>query len=124
MNDHHAITWFEIPAADLARAGAFYEHVLGTPLRREDGFGEPMLILPYAEPGVGGCLRADAAHAGAAGPVIYLRLRDDLDAALARAQAAGARLLKPRTDLPDGMGAFAQIADSEGNRIGLHHVPA
>jgi predicted enzyme related to lactoylglutathione lyase len=25
----------------------------------------------------------------------------------------------PRTELPDGIGFFAQIRDSEGNRVGL-----
>jgi hypothetical protein len=26
----------------------------------------------------------------------------------------------PKVQLPDGMGCFAHIADTEGNRVGLH----
>jgi hypothetical protein len=29
-------------------------------------------------------------------------------------------LVVPRSELPEGMGAFAQIEVSEGNRVGLH----
>ena len=32
---HPAINWFEIPVTDIDRAQAFYEAVLGQPLRRE-----------------------------------------------------------------------------------------
>ena len=32
----------------------------------------------------------------------------------------GGAVLAPKTALPAGMGHFAQIADSEGNYIGLH----
>ena len=31
----NAITWFEIPTTQLDRAQAFYEAVLGRPMRRE-----------------------------------------------------------------------------------------
>ena len=43
-----------------------------------------------------------------------------LDAAVERAVAAGGRVATPRVELPQGMGCFAQIIDSEGNRVGLH----
>ena len=29
-------------------------------------------------------------------------------------------MLVPRVELPEGMGVFAHILDTEGNRIGLH----
>jgi predicted enzyme related to lactoylglutathione lyase len=34
--------------------------------------------------------------------------------------AAGGRISTPRVDLPEGMGSFVHLIDSEGNRIGLH----
>ncbi len=120
MHQHDALTWFEIPVTDLARAARFYEAVLQQPLQRETRFGPPMAIFPYQPPGVGGCLREDAAAVQpAAGPIVFLKV-DELDAALVRAAEAGGRLLRARTELPDGMGAFAHIEDSEGNRVGLH----
>src|ERR1700757_2306393 len=41
-------------------------------------------------------------------------------AELPRVPKAGGEVLLPRTALPDGMGYFAQIRDTEGNRVGLH----
>lgn len=116
-----AITWFEIPVADLDRAQAFYEAVLAAPLRREAMGPQTLAVLPYAEPATGGALLhgPDAPPPGA-GTLVYLNVAPSLDAAVARAVAAGGRVLVPRVDLPDGMGAFVHIADSEGNRVGLH----
>lgn len=82
---HNALDWFEIPLQDLDRAQAFYEALLGTPLRREALGPRTLAVLPYAEGTVG-----------------------------------GAEVVQPRVDLPDGMGAFVHVLDSEGNRIGLH----
>ncbi len=119
--DPSAIHWFEIPVADMDRAQAFYEAMLGRPLRREPMGPQMLAVLPYAEPGVGGALLASpTARPGADGPIVYLSAEPSLDAAVQRALAAGAVLLTPRVDLPDGMGAFVHLRDSEGNRVGLH----
>jgi len=42
------------------------------------------------------------------------------DTVLARVASLGGKLLTPKTALPPGMGFFAHIEDSEGNRVGLH----
>ena len=117
-----AINWFEIPVADIDRAQAFYEAVLGQALRREAMGPQTLAVLPYAEPAIGGALIAGA-HIplpSASGTVVYLNVNPDLQAAVDRALAAGAQLLTPRVDLPDGMGSFVHVLDVEGNRIGLH----
>lgn len=119
-----ALNWFEIPVRDLDRAQAFYEQVIGRPMRREAaGPDTTLAVFDYAPgSGTGGCL-----YAGAHGPapsldgaLVYLNAEPSLDAAAARALAAGGRIATPRVDLPDGMGAFVHIVDSEGNRVGLH----
>ena len=117
-----AINWFEIPVADIDRAQAFYEAVLGQALRREAMGPQTLAVLPYAEPAVGGALIAGAhiPPPSASGTVVYLNVNPDLQAAVGRALAAGAQLLTPRVDLPDGMGSFVHVLDVEGNRIGLH----
>ena len=118
---HPAINWFEIPVADLDRAQAFYQALLQAPLRREPAGPQTLAVLPYAKPAIGGALLAGpSAQPGPGGTLVYLNVGPTLDAALARALAAGATLLQPRVDLPDGRGAFVQVRDSEGNRIGLH----
>ena len=119
-----AINWFEIPARDLDRAQRFYETLFNRPLRREAMGPETTLaVFPYnQEGGVGGCLLAgtNAPKPSSEGTVVYLNAEPSLNVVLARLPEAGGKLLLPRVDLPDGMGAFAHIEDSEGNRVGLH----
>lgn len=119
----NAVNWFEIPVTDLDRAQRFYEAVFDISLHREQAGPATMLaVFPYEKPGVGGCLFATAngTQPSQHGAVLYLNAEPSLDAALARAEAAGGRVIQPRTELPEGMGCFAHIADSEGNRVGLH----
>lgn len=117
---HNAISWFEIPARDLSRAGQFYNRVLGKPLLLQRFGPDDLLVFRYEKPGVGGCvLRHDSVEPSPQGVIIYLVV-ETLDAALQRAQEAGGTVATPRTELPEGMGYYAHIIDSEGNRIGLH----
>ena len=117
----NAIHWFEIPARDLDRAQRFYEALLGVRLQREAmGPQATLAIFPYEQPGAGGCLmQAPGLEPAAAGTLAYLGV-PELDAVLARLDAAGGKLLTPKVTLPDGMGVFAHVQDSEGNRVGLH----
>jgi len=119
----HAANWFEIPANDLARAQRFYEAVLQRTLKRESMGPElTMAIFPYAQGGgAGGALVAGTPQQPSLqGTLVYLDAEPSLDAAVARVAAAGGQLLLPRVELPDGMGAFVHIQDTEGNRVGLH----
>ncbi|MBF0353897.1 MAG: VOC family protein [Alphaproteobacteria bacterium] len=119
-----ASTWFELPVTDLNRAVSFYEAVLGVSLKVEDcpSSGHKLAVFPYQCPeGNSGCLMPGMAVApSTSGATIYLHVKDDLDAALQRAHDKGAKLLVETTALPAPMGRYAVIADSEGNRIGLH----
>ncbi len=119
---HAAINWFEIPVTNMPRAQAFYEALLGAPLRLEPMGPQTLAVLPYTEPGVGGALIAGehVPAPSANGTLVYLNVNPLLDAAVARALGAGGQVLTPRVDLPDGMGSFVHVLDVEGNRIGLH----
>ena len=119
----HAIDWFEIPVRDMHRAQKFYEAVLSTSLRREAmGPHKTLAVFSYADSGIGGCLMAGEGVADPSrdGTLIYLNAEPSLDAALARVEAAGGRITTPKVHLPGDMGCFAHVADTEGNRIGLH----
>jgi uncharacterized protein len=107
---HNAITWFEIPVLELDRAQRFYEAVLERPMKREAMGAEQMALFA-----------ADAAGVqGSSGTRVYLDAAPSLDAALARVPRAGGRVVTPKVALPEGMGWFAHIADTEGNVVGLH----
>lgn len=120
----NAINWFEIPAAKLERAVKFYEQILATRLPIDESFpGVRMAMLPYAEPGVGGCLiEFEQARPHADGVRIYLNAGDDLQPILDRVAAAGGQIIMPKTFLRDDIGYIGMFSDSEGNIIGLHSM--
>lgn len=116
------ISWFEIPVQKLDRAQKFYETVLATTLRREAMGPMTMAMFGDTDAVVGGCLLAGEGTPEPAthGTLVYLNAAPSLDAALARVEAAGGRITTPKVALPDGMGFFAHMTDTEGNRVGLH----
>lgn len=120
----NAITWFEIGTANLAKATAFYEAVLGHPMRLENMGPSESAVFAYDEAadGQGGALMCGptAPKPGALGTLIYLDASPLLDAALARVVKVGGQIATPRQALPPGMGFFAHIIDLDGNRVGLH----
>lgn len=50
-------------------------------------------------------------------PAIYVGV-ESIDVALKKVQSAGGKVVTPKTPIP-GMGAYARIADTEGNVVGL-----
>jgi predicted enzyme related to lactoylglutathione lyase len=117
----HAAVWVEIPANDLDRATRFYETILATTLRRAQIGPSELAILPYGESGAGGAIvKSDGAVPSATGTIVFLNCDQGLDAVLARVEPAGGALDGTIVALPDAMGRYARIRDSEGNCVGLH----
>ena len=119
----NAIDWFEIPVRNMDRAAAFYEALLGTTIRRETIGPNALGVFTYdVEQGVGGCLLAgdNVPAPSLDGSLVYLNAGPSLDVVVARVEAAGGRVLVPKVTLPGDMGCFVHIADTEGNRVGLH----
>ena len=112
--------WFEIPTHDLDRAQAFYENALGVQLTRQAFGGGEMAIFPGGgKPNSSGALVRNAqCEPSIQGSTVYLSLVD-IRPALERIAHLGGDVFVPCTELPDGIGYFAQIRDSEGNRVGL-----
>lgn len=121
MKTDNALTWFEIPVTDMIRASRFYTNVLGKELETQTFGPHELMVFPYQQPGVGGCLMSyKALQPGAQGAVVYLPVADDLDSALTRVTQAGGQITLGRTELPGDMGCYAHVIDTEGNRVGLH----
>lgn len=120
-----AITWFEIPATDMARAKAFYETICDIRLEPMDaGPGMDMAGFPAdsRQGEIGGAVVCgEGAVPSATGTAVYLNANPDLQVALDRVEAAGGKILMPKTAIDmEGAGNFAMIADTEGNTVGLH----
>ena len=117
----NALNWFEIPVINISRAKQFYGKITDTTFRDESIAGNELAVFAYEQPGVGGCLVKGSAYVpGNHGAVVYLAIKDDLNAALERVKASGGMIATGNTRLPGDMGCYAHIIDTEGNRVGLH----
>jgi len=118
---HFTVSHFEIPAADLDRAAAFYRRAFGWEAEPLAWAGGPYLRLrsPLAPaPAIRGGLVPRAVSV-AAQPLVVLHLHGGtLEEALAEVEAAGGRRELAPTAI-GGFGRFACCRDSEGNLLGL-----
>ena len=123
----NAISWFEIPTTDLSRAQKFYEAIYQIKLNPLDMDNIKMRMFPIDDyMGVGGALvDSGGFHKPSAtdGPLIYLNGNPDLQLILDRVEAAGGKIVVPKTLISPEYGSMAVIIDTEGNRIGFHSIP-
>ena len=124
----HAISWFEIPSSDLDRATRFYETIFKVQLFPLDIAQIKMRMFPVDDPatGIGGAVvyaegfyHPSESH----GPLVYLNANPDVQNILDRVEAAGGKILVPKTEISPDYGYMGIFVDTEGNRIGLHSVP-
>jgi hypothetical protein len=121
----HAISWFEIPAANFERAKAFYEKVFATKLFVPDP-KQMMAMFPsdWQKGEVGGAVaQRPNFEPSNKGVLVFLNGGDDLAVPLGRVQAAGGKVILPKTkiDMADA-GYMAIFVDVEGNTVGLHSM--
>jgi uncharacterized protein len=124
----NAISWFEIPATDLDRATKFYETIFGVSLIPMDMPGMQMRMFPLEDMmGVGGAIvDSGGFHKPSAseGVLIYLNGNPDVQLVLDKIEAAGGKIVVPKTEISPEYGYMAVFQDTEDNRIGLHSAPA
>ena len=111
------LSWFEIPATDLARATAFYEAVFGITTTPEDiGDGNPKSLFPG---GVGSIAYGPDWTPSANGIVVYFSGGDNLQHVLDRVEPAGGTIVEPKQTVDATSGYWGRFRDTEGNVIGL-----
>ena len=125
----NAISWFEIPTTDIDRAQNFYERIFNIKMNFLGFKNIKMSMFPIDNPmeGIGGALvQTDGFHKPSAtdGPLIYLDGNPDLQIILDRVEAAGGKILSPKTVISEDYGDMAVFLDTEENRIALHNIPA
>lgn len=124
----HAISWFEIPSTDIERATKFYETIFEIKLNPLDMPNIKMRMFPLDNPmdGVGGAVvDTGGFHKPSLtdGPLIYLNGNPDVQKILDKVEAAGGKIMVPKTEISPEYGYMAVFMDTEGNRIALHSVP-
>jgi uncharacterized protein len=124
----NAISWFEIPAIDLNRAQKFYEAIFDIQMIPLDTANFEMRMFPIEDMmnGIGGAImKAEGFYKPSAtdGALVYLNANPDVQIVLDKIEAAGGKIVVPKTQISPEYGYMAIFTDTEGNRIGLHSIP-
>jgi hypothetical protein len=117
------VTWFELYVADMPRARAFYETVLGVKLEPLPVEGMEYWSFPMEDGryGAGGALaKMDGISPGGGGTLVYFSC-EDCAVEEGRVVPAGGKVLRPKFSIGD-FGFISLVIDSEGNPIGLHSM--
>ena len=125
---NHAISWFEIPSAEIDRAAKFYETIFGIQLIPMNVAQISMRMFPIDDPmtSVGGAVvHAEGFYKPSKkkGPLIYLNANPDVQKVLDKVEEAGGKIIVPKTQISPEIGYMAVFIDTEGNRIALHSIP-
>lgn len=120
----HSINWFEIPVTNFARAKKFYEALYGAEIMEMPFPNGKYGMLPsdMQNGGVGGgIVQGDGFVPSEKGTLVYLNGGDDLSIPLSKVEAAGGKIILPKTSIePNGF--MAHFIDTEGNRVALHSM--
>jgi predicted enzyme related to lactoylglutathione lyase len=111
----HRIVHWELMGADGAAQKAFYSQIFGWNLEGVEGFGHYYMVS-NEEAGVGGAVGQGNEHMPNY-QAMYVEV-PDIDAHLAKIEAAGGKTAVPRTVVPDTV-VFALFSDPAGNLVGL-----
>jgi predicted enzyme related to lactoylglutathione lyase len=128
MTFKNAISWFEIPAIDLNRAQTFYETIFNIQMIPLDTQNFQMRMFPIEDMmnGIGGAIsKAEGFYQPSAtdGTLVYLNANPDVQNVLDKIEAAGGKIIVPKTQISPEYGYMAVFVDTEGNRVALHSVP-
>ena len=115
---HGKICYLEIPANAAEDSANFYSGIFGWKVRKR-GDGE----VAFDDSGcVSGTWVKESDRTADEQTRVYIMV-DAIAETLPRIEAAGGRILTPRTEIGPGMGAFAAFADPVGNEFGLYEEP-
>lgn len=111
---HGVVCWSELGVHDVARAQKFYADTLGWRFEAMPTPDMTYWIIRAGEARVGGMFEMTGAAFDAAPEhwLTYIAV-DDIDARLAKAVAAGARVLRDAVDIP-GVGRMAVLTEPGG----------
>lgn len=120
------VSWFEMPADDIARVREFYGNVFGWATPSMGANAAFALTVdadengnPTKAGGINGGFHKRQGSADA-GPVVHIHV-DDIDAKLNAVIAAGGTVIQPRTEVGEYGLSMALFTDTEGNVMGIYN---
>jgi uncharacterized protein len=119
----NSINWFEIPVTDFDRAKKFYETIYDAEISEMPFPDGRYGMLPCdMENGLGGGIaQYEGFEPSDKGALVYLNGGVDLSIPLAKVEAAGGKIVMPKTSIGQN-GFMAHIIDTEGNKVALHSM--
>lgn len=110
------IVHIEISGRDPKASAAFYENVFGWKIQTDPTLDYTMFD---ATPGPGGgFMKVDGEMFKSGDTLIYIGV-EDIEATLAKIEAAGGKALAPKMEIPN-VGWFAIFLDAGGTRMALY----
>ncbi|MBL7726066.1 MAG: VOC family protein [Dinghuibacter sp.] len=120
---NNIINWFEIPATDFSRAVAFYNAILGLPIKETEMFGTKMGFFPTNGTNVSGAIvQGEGYTPAASGVLVYLNGGSDLQNVLDKVESNNGTVIVPKTQISPEMGYFGMFLDTEGNKMAVHSM--
>ncbi len=119
---HNPFVWIEIPVTNMERAIAFYEKVLDVQIQPVEFGGLKMGWFPNAgdaHGATGTLIEQESYVPSHEGTMVYF-FSENVQNELDRIEAAGGKILHPKTQISEEHGYMAVFEDSEGNRVALH----
>jgi len=129
------IVWLEIPVTNLERAIRFYEKVFQVSITKKKLTEHEFGIFEGNDMGIGGVLVKKSELTPGGGPMLFFHVFE-MDLSIARAIESGGEVVRKKLlikqNLEDGttiipnslidqnQGYWAELKDSEGNRIAFH----
>lgn len=107
------VTHFEVPADDPERLAEFFRNVFGWTVRKWDGPVDYWLVTTGSgdQPGIDGGI----ARRSEGAPVVINSIDvPSLDEYVAKVEASGGTIIRPRTAVPE-VGYLAYFKDPDGN---------
>ena len=114
-------SYIAIPCTDFQRAFNFYTAITDGKLVKNPGVPFPMAYFKDdAGNNIGHLFQMAGIEPSSDGPIVYLKLADDLNETLSKIDAAGGKVIMPKTLISATAGYWSIFLDSEGNRLALH----
>jgi hypothetical protein len=112
------ISWFEIPANDVARAAAFYEKVLDRKVHVHDLGGILHAFFDHTDEVTGGAIvKEEGLKPSKEGVLLYFNCDNAMEAHLARVAEAGGTIEQDKRLIAPEIGYLSTFIDTEGNRM-------
>lgn len=117
------VSWFELPADDIARASKFYSEIFGWNMSEMGGGSKLAQTVASDENGTPlepGAINGDISPRSAEfdRPLIVITV-SDIDDRLNKVKAAGGKIVLDKTEVVEMGIIWAIISDTEGNRVGV-----